>query len=101
MREGTTAKTTARLGTRTPDPLIKSQLLGITITDEQTTYTGSPTDPAYNPDTQDGSARESADLRAVVDAWPELPEAIRVGIVAMVKAAGKTRALDPTTKGSR
>jgi hypothetical protein len=27
------------------------------------------------------------DLAAVVDAWPELPEAIRAGIVAMVKAA--------------
>ena len=27
------------------------------------------------------------DLAAVVAAWPELPEAIRTGIVAMVKAA--------------
>ncbi|UCC30279.1 MAG: hypothetical protein JSU86_19025 [Phycisphaerales bacterium] len=27
------------------------------------------------------------DLRAVVSAWPELPEALRKGIVAMVKAA--------------
>jgi hypothetical protein len=27
------------------------------------------------------------DLAAVVDAWPELPEAIRAGISAMVKAA--------------
>jgi len=26
-------------------------------------------------------------LAAVVDAWPELPEAIKAGIVAMVKAA--------------
>jgi hypothetical protein len=26
-------------------------------------------------------------LAAVVDAWPDLPEAIRVGILAMVKAA--------------
>ncbi len=28
-----------------------------------------------------------ADLRAVVGAWPELPEAVRMGFVAMVKAA--------------
>jgi hypothetical protein len=28
-----------------------------------------------------------ADLAAVVAAWPELPEAIRAGIAAMVKAA--------------
>ena len=27
------------------------------------------------------------DLAAVVAAWPELPEAIKAGIVAMVKAA--------------
>ena len=31
------------------------------------------------------------DLAAVVDAWPELPEAIRAGIVAMVKAASSKR----------
>jgi hypothetical protein len=29
------------------------------------------------------------DLAAVVAAWPELPEAIRAGILAMVKAASK------------
>jgi hypothetical protein len=29
------------------------------------------------------------DLAAVVDAWPELPEAIKAGIMAMVKAASK------------
>jgi hypothetical protein len=27
------------------------------------------------------------DLAAVVDAWPDLPDAIRAGIVAMVKTA--------------
>jgi len=27
------------------------------------------------------------DLAAVVEAWPDLPEAIRAGIMAMVKAA--------------
>ena len=30
---------------------------------------------------------EDADLRAVVDAWPTLPDAVRAGIVAMVRAA--------------
>ena len=28
-----------------------------------------------------------ADLAAVIDAWPKLPEAVRAGIVAMVRAA--------------
>jgi hypothetical protein len=31
------------------------------------------------------------DLAAVVKAWPTLPEALRAGIVAMVKAAGGTK----------
>ncbi len=31
------------------------------------------------------------DLAAVVDAWPELPGALRAGILAMVKAASGTR----------
>jgi len=30
-----------------------------------------------------------SDLQAVVDAWPDLPEAVRAGILAMVRAAGK------------
>jgi hypothetical protein len=30
------------------------------------------------------------DLAAVVDAWPELPEAIKAGIVAMVKASARS-----------
>ncbi len=31
--------------------------------------------------------QEDPELRAVVKAWPDLPEAVRAGIVAMVKAA--------------
>ena len=37
-------------------------------------------------------ATTGPDQAAVVDAWPELPEAIKAGIVAMVKAALGTRA---------
>jgi hypothetical protein len=29
------------------------------------------------------------DLARIVDAWPTLPEAVRAGIVAMVKAASR------------
>jgi hypothetical protein len=32
----------------------------------------------------------SADMAALVAAWPGLPEVIRVGIVAMVKAASRS-----------
>ncbi len=31
------------------------------------------------------------ELLAVVQAWPELPDAVRAGIVAMVRAAGASR----------
>jgi hypothetical protein len=31
------------------------------------------------------------DLAAVVDAWPNLPDAVRVGIVAMVKASAGSK----------
>jgi hypothetical protein len=29
-----------------------------------------------------------ADLQAIIEAWPKLPEAIRAGILAMIRAAG-------------
>ena len=35
--------------------------------------------------------RTTPDLADVVDAWPTLPEAIRAGIVAMVRAAADCR----------
>ena len=34
-------------------------------------------------------AEKSPDLAAVVKAWPDLPEAVRAGIVAMVKASNE------------
>jgi hypothetical protein len=34
------------------------------------------------------ACKTDPDLAAVEAAWPELPEAIRAGILAMVKAAG-------------
>jgi hypothetical protein len=37
------------------------------------------------------AALDDPDLAAVVAAWPELPEAIRAGIVAMVMAAAGRR----------
>jgi len=33
------------------------------------------------------TCRTYPDLAAVVEAWPDLPEALKAGIVAMVKAA--------------
>ena len=36
-------------------------------------------------------SEHDADLAAVLDAWPRLPEAIRAGILALVRAAGLHR----------
>ena len=48
--------------------------------------------------------RKHTDLAAVVAAWAELPEAVRAGIVAMVKATGRVveseRPLGPSSVGS-
>jgi len=45
--------------------------------------------PVRAPNTPDATA--APDLAAVISAWPSLPEALRAGIVAMVKAAGQAR----------
>jgi len=45
--------------------------------------------PVRAPNTPDATA--DPDLAAVVSAWPGLPEALRAGILAMVKAAGQAR----------
>jgi len=37
------------------------------------------------------SGRVDARLRRVIDAWPDLPEAVKAGILAMVKASGSDR----------
>ncbi len=41
---------------------------------------------ARKPETVQPEALGDADLRMVVEAWPTLPEAIRAGVLAMVRA---------------
>ncbi len=71
--------------TRTKNPLIKSHSATPEILEENA---GS----RNHGGTSGGSCGEhrqpAADLQAVVEAWPRLPEALRAGILAMVKAAG-------------
>ena len=39
------------------------------------------------------TCKSNLDLAAVVEAWPELPEAIKAGILAMVNSVGKKQTL--------
>jgi len=54
---------------------------------KQKTYGSSPADPTYNPTHSDGTPVDIAELQAIIDAWPDLPVAVRAGIVAMVSAS--------------
>lgn len=69
-----------RQGSNTPaNPLGKPQTGG-----ERGTESGTPGDDS-------ATIRQPHDpeLAAVVTAWPHLPQAVRAGIVAMVRAAGE------------
>jgi len=66
-----------------------SKLDTLSVTPENTTtYDGDDATPTHNPDSCDENGPQDADLWAVVDAWPTLPEAVRLGITAMVRASG-------------
>ncbi len=59
---------------------------GARVVTPQTTSTYELDDPRLAPSLADFLQNDPG-LRAVVEAWPELPGAIRAGIVAMVRAA--------------
>ena len=75
---------TAPPGTRTPDPLIKSPL----------THSPNPLPslPLTNPTASvlpvclPDSAQNDPDLALIVTSWEQLPEAVKTGIMAMVRA---------------
>jgi hypothetical protein len=52
-----------------------------------------PWENGHSPDVASKSPAVSeeivADLRGVIDAWPDLPEAVKAGIVAMVRASNR------------
>ena len=66
-------------GDPTPETAVSSKRTQITETNSTPASTSDPIRRSEHP--------ISDDLRAVVDAWPMLPDAVRAGIVAMVKAA--------------
>ena len=52
-----------------------------------TTCDGTPKTLTCSPDTSDENTLSDTDLELIVAAWPTLPEAARVCILAMVRAA--------------
>ena len=55
-------------------------------------YTGDvPRNDKENDKQSDKKTPADQELAAVIQAWPGLPEAVKVGIVAMIKATGKKR----------
>jgi hypothetical protein len=91
VRDDAAGNGNASSGTRTPNPLIKSQFDGDVSDETASTYGAS----AGNDSDTDSSCGQNGcrgavtdpELRAVVEAWTELPAAVRAGILAMVKAA--------------
>jgi hypothetical protein len=71
--------------TRTYNPLIKSQTSGNRKDDSGKDLGISP--PSVGPRLATDTRQTDPDLATVVNAWDRLPEAVRAGIVAMVKAA--------------
>ncbi len=49
------------------------------------------TDPSFAHHLPTDTCKTDPDLAAVVASWPELPEALKAGILAMVKAASVER----------
>ena len=73
------------MGTRTPDLRIMRPLSGCSKGIPFNSLRQGPSHVAEH--LPNDTCKTDPDLAAVVDAWPDLPEVIRAGIVAMVKAA--------------
>jgi hypothetical protein len=55
--------------------------------EQELTEPGPSAETKYDTKKSRETAHDDPDLRAVVDAWPALPDAVRAGIVAMVRAS--------------
>ncbi len=70
---------------RTPD-LCFTKALGDSTTGETTgTYDGTNSTPSHNPSSRQ---QNDPDLALVIDAWPSLADAVKAGILAMVRVRG-------------
>jgi len=87
MRHNTRGNETAPPGTRTPDPLIKSQLPN-PITDGPTnTYERHTPVPSRFTSSNAQDAALDPDLRAFIEAWGSLPEYVRLTVRTIIESA--------------
>ncbi len=80
--------TTSGLGNRRPNPV--TSYMSIDCNKSKASGTGKGTvslDTQHFPETNSPSPELFADLAEIVALWPQLPDHVRVGIVAMIKAA--------------
>ena len=89
---------TASPGTRTPDPLIKSQLLDSISCDGASTSARRIPNPRNSPSSSTAIDPADADLRQVVEAWPGLAEHLRAAILTLATAGN---ADTPNKSGER
>ena len=85
VRAGATKCATAADRTRTDDLRFTKPLRDSTSGDDIDTYDRPDSTPRSNPSSW---AENDPDLDALIRAWPTLPDAIRAGIVAMIRALG-------------
>ena len=74
-------------GIRTHEKRICNPLPGSVTNADTSTSEHAPATPSNSPSSSTATDPPDADLRRVVEAWPELPPAIRAGILAMVQAS--------------
>ena len=87
VRDDATNREVSGGGTRTPDTRIMIQR----VTPENTEENAHPENRAAAGAAVDSeNVQIDADLRAIVERWADLPDAVKAGIVAMVQAATKS-----------
>jgi len=84
-RPAASVRTGAPAWTRTRDRRIRKPGAGSTSDGETETCEGASASPSSFPSTR--PQETDPDLLAMTEAWPHLPEPLRAGIVAMVRAA--------------